>query len=159
MIVTDGSNRWQQQTDDSNRWQQMMPRTSWICSQCWGSAPAPTPIYIMRAAIFDPSKVRKGLELVKLLISVRYMYWGDNLRRPNRSECHSKRGGGTDWPSRYIIWRKDTASAAVFICVCTSAYNRDVAAKLCNKILAPFPPSPYSSIPPPSLCPSTLRKM
>jgi hypothetical protein len=44
--------------------------------------------------------------------------------------------------SRYIIWRKDTASADVFICVYTSAYNRDVAAKLCNTILAPLPPSP-----------------
>jgi hypothetical protein len=56
-------------------------------------------------------------------------------------------------------WRKDTASADVFVCVFTSAYNRDVAANFCNKTLAPFPPSHNSSIPPPSLCPSTLWKM
>jgi hypothetical protein len=54
---------------------------------------------------------------------------------------------------RDIYLRKDTASADVFVCVFTSAYNRDVAANLCNKILA------HSSTPPPSLCPSTLWKM
>jgi hypothetical protein len=43
------------------------------------------------------------------------------------------------------IWRKETISADVFVWAFTSASNRDLSAKLCNKIVRLSP----SSAPPP----------
>jgi hypothetical protein len=48
-------------------------------------------------------------------------------------------------------WRKVSKSADVFVWVFTSAYNRDVAAELCNKIWTLSPPPPiFPSLPTPS---------